>query len=106
MQLECGKALLFNCLIVDPVSGHEAVVQVSVSLPNGLTDLAGQPVNRQPLRMGLGQERQVFQPGFFVHRDPGILHFEMSPYYVNQIVQAGVAARYVGDITVIWDSEV
>jgi hypothetical protein len=106
MQLECGKALLFNCLITDPVSGREAVVQVSVSLPHGLTDLAGQPVNRQPLRTGSGQERQVFQPGYFIHRDPGILHFEMSPYYVSQIVQAGVAARYVGDITVIWDSEV
>ncbi|MFU2329845.1 hypothetical protein [Pseudomonas sp. NFX98] len=106
MQLECGKALLFNCLVVDPVSGREAVVQVSVSLPNGLTDLAGQPVHRQPLRIGLGQERQVFQPGHFVHREPGILHFEMSPYYVNQIVQPGVAARYVGNIAVIWDSEV
>ncbi|POA17199.1 hypothetical protein C1886_23230 [Pseudomonas sp. FW300-N1A1] len=106
MLLECERTLLFNCLIRDPVSEREAVVQVSVSLPNGLTDMAGQPVKRQPLRIGLGQERQVFQPGFYVDRAPGILHFEMSPYYVNQLLQPGVSGRYVGNITVIWDSEV
>ncbi|MNG21613.1 hypothetical protein D3C84_1060030 [compost metagenome] len=46
------------------------------------------------------------QPGFYVDRAPGILHFEMSPYYVNQLLQPGVSGRYVGNITVIWDSEV
>jgi hypothetical protein len=30
----------------------------------------------------------------------------MSPYYVSEIVQAGVAASYRGNIAVIWDSEV
>ncbi|WP_445181073.1 hypothetical protein [Pseudomonas sp. McL0111] len=106
MSLECEIIQLFNCMIRDPVSQRTAVVQVSVSLPGGLTDLAGQPVSRQPLRIGLGQERQVFQPGFYVDRAPGVLHFEMSPFYVNQIVQSGEAARYIGNITVIWDSEV
>jgi hypothetical protein len=106
MNLECEIVQLFNCMIRDPVSQRTAVVQVSVSLPNGLTDLAGQPVSRRPLRIGYGQERQVFQPGFYVDRAPGTLHFEMSPHYVNQILQSGEAARYVGNITVIWDSEV
>jgi len=106
MSLECEYSLLFNCMIRDPVSQRTAVVQVSVSLPNGLTDLAGQPVHRRPLRIGLGQEGSQFQPGFYVDRAPGILHFEMSPYYVNSIVQSGEAARYIGNITVIWDSEV
>ena len=106
MSLECEYSLLFNCMIRDSVSQRTAVVQVSVSLPNGLTDLAGQPVHRRPLRMGLGQESLKFQPGFYVDRAPGVLHFEMSPYYVNSIVQSGEAASYIGNITVIWDSEV
>ena len=106
MSLECEILELFNCAIRDPRSQKVAVVQVSVSLPNGLTDLTGQPVNRRPLRIGLSPDRQVFQPGFYVDRAPAILHFEMSPYYVSEIVQAGVAANYRGNITVIWDSEV
>ncbi|MDF9777065.1 hypothetical protein [Pseudomonas baetica] len=106
MSLECEIPQLFNCMIRDPVSQRTAVVQVFVSLPNGLTDLAGRPVRRQPLRIGFGEANQVFQPGFYVDRAPGVLHFEMSPHYVNEIVRAGESARYRGNITVIWDSEV
>lgn len=106
MSLECEFLQLFNCMIRDPVSQRTAVVQVFVSLPGGLTDLAGQPVSRRPLNIDYGLERQVFQPGFYVDRAPGTLHFEMSPFWTGQIVQAGVAANYQGKITVIWDSEV
>lgn len=106
MSLECEFAQLFNCAIRDPVSQRTAVVQVSVSLPNGLTDLNGQPVNRQPIRIHLGQERLVFQPGFYVDRAPGTLHFEMSPFWVNEIVRSGEGGGYRGNIVVIWDSEV
>jgi hypothetical protein len=106
MSLECEFVQLFNCAIRDPVSQRTAVVQVSVSLPNGLTDLNGQPVNRQPIRIQLGQERLVFQPGFYVDRAPGTLHFEMSPFWVDEIVKSGEGGSYRGNIVVIWDSEV
>jgi hypothetical protein len=106
MQLECEFLQLFNCMVRDPVSQRMAVVQVSVSLPNGLTDLTGKPVQRRPLRVNYSQESMKFQPGFYVDRAPGILHFEMSPYWTNEIIKAGEGGRYSGNITVIWDSEV
>ena len=105
MQLQCEVSGLFDCMLRDRVSGRAAAVELSVSLPSGLTDLAGQPVKRRSLRVGQSNALQ-FQPAFYVDRAPGTLHFEMSPHYVNYILQPGVAARYVGNITVIWDSEV
>ncbi|WP_025112426.1 hypothetical protein [Pseudomonas sp. H1h] len=106
MQLECEFLQLFNCLIRDPVSQRTAVVQVSVSLPNGLTDFAGRPVQRRPLRVNYGEESMKFQPGAYLDRAPGILHFEMSPFWVNEIVKSGEGGSFSGNITVIWDSEV
>lgn len=105
MQLQCEVSGLLDCMLRDRVSGRAAAVELSVSLPSGLTDLAGQPVKHRSLRVGQSNALQ-FQPAFYVDRAPGTLHFEMSPYYLNYILQPGVAARYVGNITVIWDSEV
>ncbi len=105
MILQCEIEGLFDCQIRDRNTGRAAVVNTSVSLPNGLTDLAGQPVNRVPLQTGEAYAKE-FKPGFYVDRKPGVLHFEISPYYVNYMLQPGVAAHYVGNITVIWDSEV
>ncbi|MCP1441406.1 hypothetical protein J3D54_000538 [Pseudomonas sp. GGS8] len=105
MQLECEIPGLFDCMIRDPVSQRAAVVQLSVSLPNGLTDISGQPVTRRPLRVGQ-VNAQEFKPGYYVDRAPGILHFEIAPYYVNYMIKPGEASRYSGNITVIWDSDV
>lgn len=105
MQLECEIPGLFDCMIRDPVSKRAAVVQLSVSLPPGLTDTNGQPVNRRPLHVGQ-VNAQTFNPGFYVERAPGTLHFEIAPYYVNYMIQTGEASRYSGNITVIWDSDV
>jgi hypothetical protein len=105
MILQCEIEGLFDCQIRDRNTGRNAVVNTSVSLPNGLTDLAGQPVNRVPLQVGQAYAKE-FKPGFYVDRKPGVLHFEISPYYVNLMLQPGVAAHYAGSITVIWDSEV
>jgi hypothetical protein len=105
MQLECEFQQMSDCAIRNPDSQRTAAVQVSVSLPNGLTDSSGQPVQRRPLRVG-GEDDMKFQPGFYVDRAPGTLHFEMSPSEVERIVQSGEGERYVGNITVIWDSEV
>ncbi|WLG46039.1 hypothetical protein [Pseudomonas sp. FP1740] len=105
MHLECGEGGSTHCLIRDPVSSRVAQVQLSVSLPNGLTDVSGQPVNRRPLRIGQ-VNAQEFRPGFYVDRAPGALHFEITPNYVDYMIQPGVSSRYSGNITVIWDAEV
>lgn len=106
MQLECEFLQLYNCMVRNPANGRTAVVQVSVSLPNGLTDLSGRPVQRRPIRVNFGEESMKFQPGFYVDRAPGILHFEMSPFWTSEIIKADEGGRYSGNITVIWDSEI
>jgi hypothetical protein len=79
-------------------------VDVSVTLPDGLTDAAGQPVNRRRLlRDGSGTE--LFQPGLYVDRRSGTLHFEVGQGSVEQMLDSG-ATTYSGDVTVIWDSQV
>jgi hypothetical protein len=106
MLLECEiTGFPYDCLILDPVSRRSVELQVSVSLPNGLTDLAGQPVKRQRLRTGAANAQQ-FQPGFYVDRAQGILHFEIPPHQMEFMLQPGVASTYRGNVTVIWDSEV
>ncbi|WP_445261178.1 hypothetical protein [Pseudomonas sp. RA_35y_Pfl2_P32] len=105
MQLECEiSGAFYDCMIQDPVSKKSVELQVSVSLPNGLTDLAGQPVKRQRLRAGAANAPQ-FQPGFYVDRAPGILHFEIAQSQMEFMLEPGVASSYRGSVTVIWDSD-
>ena len=105
MHLECNIPGLFDCMIRDPVSQRAAVVQLSISLPNGLTDTNGQPVKRRPLHVGY-VNAQEFKPGFYLDRAPGILHFEIAPYYVNYMLKPGEASKYSGSFTVVWDSDI
>lgn len=105
MHLECNIPGLFDCMIRDPVSQRAAVVQLSISLPNGLTDTNGQPVKRRPLHVG-HVNAQEFKPGFYLDRAPGILHFEIAPYYVNYMLKPGEASKYSGNFTVVWDSDI
>ncbi|ROM72436.1 hypothetical protein BK654_27330 [Pseudomonas brassicacearum] len=106
MRMECQFADAANntCLLWAPSSGQLVPVNVSVTLPNGLTDAAGQPVSRRRLyRDGSGTE--LFQPGHYVDRKPGTLHFEVGRSQVEEML-AGEAKHYSGNVTVIWDSEV
>ena len=105
MELSCFITGTNNCMIVDLVSGRTAEVQISISLPNGLTDLVGEPVKRRRFYSG-SHRAQQFQPAFYVDRAPGVLHFEIDSFYVNSMLQSGRAATYSGTVTVIWDSEV
>ncbi|MCE6981007.1 hypothetical protein EI534_27315 [Pseudomonas frederiksbergensis] len=106
MQLECEITnFLYDCMIKDPVSKKTVELQVSVSLPNGLTDLAGQPVKRQRLKAGAANAQQ-FKPGFYVDRAPGVLHFEIPQSQMELMLEPGSGGRYSGRVTVIWDSEV
>ena len=104
MQCQFADAANNTCLLWAPSTGQLVPVNVSVSLPNGLTDAAGQPVNRRRLyRDGSGTE--LFLPGHYVDRKPGTLHFEVGRSQVEEML-AGEAKHYSGNVTVIWDSEV
>lgn len=106
MQLECQYSQDGNtCSLNEPVSGHFVPLNVGVSLPHGLTDAGGQPVNRRPLRLD-GSGTQLFMPGFYVDRQPGTLHFEIPASEVAEMIHPGQQRQYSGRVTVIWDSEV
>lgn len=103
MKLECEWDLPAGCAIVDRVTGMAGIVDVSVSLPNGLMDSAGQPVRRMPLSRVVSG---TFQPSIYVDRKPGTLHFEMAESSTNHVILNSQGRPYYGNITVIWDSEV
>ena len=105
MYFECESWTTFDCILKDAIGRRPIELQVSVSLPNGLTDLAGQPVKHQRLHAS-PENAQIFQPGFYVDRAPGLLHFEVSKDEVDWMLGAKVASPYSGSVTVIWDSEV
>ncbi|MHC8331547.1 hypothetical protein [Pseudomonas sp. LB3P25] len=105
MQLECQYVQGNTCSLGDPLSGHFVPLNVSVSLPHGLTDAGGQPVNRRQLRLD-GSGTELFQPGFYVDRKPGTLHFEILATEVAEMIRPGQQRQYSGSVTVIWDSEV
>lgn len=88
MGLECQYISGNTCAISEAGTGHAVPVDVSVTLPNGLTDAAGQPVNRRRLlRDGSGTE--LFLPGFYVDRRPGTLHFEVARSSVEEMLDSG-----------------
>ncbi|CAH0249223.1 hypothetical protein [Pseudomonas brassicacearum] len=104
MALECQIISGNTCAISETGTGHAVPVDVSVTLPDGLTDAAGQPVNRRRLlRDGSGTE--LFQPGLYVDRRSGTLHFEVARASVEEMLDSGAKA-YTGNVTVIWDSQV
>lgn len=102
MQLGCAIDLGNTCGLQD-AAGNRVPVHVAVSLPYGLTR-NGQAVNRQPLRLD-GQGTERFEPSLYVARKPGTLHFSVERDGVKQMLDLG-SARFSGDVTVIWDSEV
>lgn len=105
MFVECQYGGLQSCGLRDTEGSRtDAQVFVSVSLPDSITDSTGQPVRRRLLTSS--PNAPAFQPGQFLDRVPGILHFEIPRDYVEQMLQPGEAGRYAGNVTVIWDSEV
>ena len=106
MQIDCEIPGLYDCMIRDPVSQRAVLVELNVTLPDGLTDLAGVPVKRRRLVRVGQEEEQKYQALNYVNNRPGILHFEVASEYMDYMLQPGVAARYTGNIVVIWDSEI
>lgn len=105
MSLECQYVSGNTCALWEPKAGHPVPLEVSVTLPNGLTDGMGQAVNRRPLRRD-GGGTELFQAGFYVDRKPGTLHFEVARDEVQEMLKPGITRSYSGQVTVIWDSEV
>ncbi|MGB3122357.1 MAG: hypothetical protein WBB95_00940 [Pseudomonas sp.] len=104
MTLECGEPLGNTCSLRNS-AGHQVPLDVAVSLPTHLTDDAGQPVNRLPLRLdGSGTER--FQPLAYINRKPTTLHFEVKADAVAQMLEQGAGSTYSGIVTVTWDSQI
>lgn len=105
MFFECEYAGVGACALRDTVSGAtNAQVYLSVSLPDSITDNAGQPVKRRPLSNN--PDSAAFQPARYLDRAPATLHFEIPSVYVEQMLQPGQGKRYTGNVAVIWDSEV
>lgn len=103
MTLECSLQVGNTCGIANQ-SGYEVPLDVAVSLPYGLHDASGAPVNRRPLRLdGVGTE--LFQPTQYVNRRPSTLHFEVNAAAVAQMLEQS-DTTYTGQVTVVWDSEV
>lgn len=105
MYFECEAWPPLECVLKDAIGRRPVELQVSVSLPNGLTDQSGQPVKRHRLHPG-PNGAAIFQPGFYVDRAPGVLHFEVPKEEVEWMLGAQVESPYTGRVTVIWDSEI
>jgi hypothetical protein len=105
MQLECQHSVGNTCALRDTESAELVPLNTSVSLPSGLTDGSGQAVHHRPLRLD-GSGTEMFQPGSYVDRKPGTLHFEVTREHVETMLREGVGKTYSGNVTVIWDSEV
>jgi hypothetical protein len=105
MRLECERQVNDGCAVFDsqPPTTKVAQVNVSVSLPNGLTDSSGRPVRSVPVtRTPTG----LFQPTNYVDRKPGTLHFTMNEQQTKFLIDSYRGSPFRGNITVIWDSEI
>ena len=102
MYLQCSDSDGRVCMLTDEGRHLLVPLTVSVSLPGGLTDGLGRPVRRKELLTESGAE--IFQPGHYVDRQPGTLHFEIERF--DYLLAPGLPKRYSGNVTVIWDSEV
>ncbi len=102
VMLLCNSQGGASCALGSP-SGDTTQVQVAMSLPAGINGPGDGPVNRIPLRFNdwVGP----FQPGMYVDRKPGAMHFELEPAAINFLLRPGKNDRLRGNITIIWDSD-
>jgi hypothetical protein len=92
-----------TCKLGSP-KGNTTDIQVSMSLPPGITYGSGNNAVRLPLRFN--EWIGPFQPGLYVDRKPGAIHFEMTPFAIDFLLkQRDINDRLRGNVTIIWDSE-
>jgi hypothetical protein len=103
VMLLCSSQGGNTCNLGSP-KGNTTSVQVSMTLPPGITHGGGHAVTRLPLRFNnwIGP----FQPGLYVDRKPGAIHFDMTPFDIDFLLKdSGINDRLRGNVTIIWDSE-
>lgn len=83
--------------------GKTADVTTRMTLPAGITN-GGYPVNRYLLQHNVWSG--IFQPGQYVNRQIGMLHFAIPSDSIQRLLEPGTSASLSTDITIIWDSEV
>lgn len=106
MYLDCGATASSEyCFLYNDNQSSYAALGVSVTLPGGLTDTSGRPVNRYPLRP-YEVNAAVFQPGIYVDRQQGTLHFDVEKNSIARILTADKGTKYSQTVVVIFDSEI
>jgi len=103
MTLECPEPLGNTCSVRN-AAGVQVPLDIAVTLPNGMSDAAGRPVNRLPLRLD-GSGTELFQPTHYIDRKPSTLHFEIKADAVEQMLHHP-RSTFSGTVTVVWDSQV
>lgn len=93
-----------DCFLFNEGNNLAARLLISVSLPNGLTDVSGRPVKRQLLRP-LESNAVVFQPGLYVDRQQGTLHFDVDKEAIKNMLTMDRGNKYSQTVVVIFDSE-
>ncbi|GGU64878.1 hypothetical protein GCM10009504_22270 [Pseudomonas laurentiana] len=101
MQIQCEYPVGDRCGIRNG-SGHVVPVNTLVTLPSGVTSMTGNAVNRYQLSNSVPS---FFYPSMYVNNGRAMLSFEVSRDSVEQMI--GYAGnRYLGNVTVVWDSEI
>jgi hypothetical protein len=104
VMLLCSSQGGNTCKLGSP-KGNITEVEVFMSLPPGITHANGNNVTRLPL--SFNRWSGPFQPGLYIDRKPGAIHFDMTPFAIGFLLkQPDLNDRLRGNITVIWDSEV
>lgn len=99
----CGSTGGNDCKL-GSLRGNTTNVQVYLTLPPGITDAGGNNVTRLPLRFN--NWAGPFQPGLYIDRKPGAIHFDMTRFDIDFLLkQRDLNDRLLGNVTIIWDSE-
>jgi hypothetical protein len=99
-----GPGLDFDMGDIMVPEDNSLTVNFTLDVQHTLRIDLGLTVNRkQLLRDGSGTE--LFQPGFYVDRKPGTLHFEIPASEVAEMIRPERQRHYSGSATVIWDSD-
>ncbi|WLH69536.1 hypothetical protein [Pseudomonas sp. FP2309] len=103
MMLECGLVIGNTCGLQNS-DGDQVPLQISTTLPFGLTDRYDQALKKRPLRLD-GSGTDFIQATHYVNQRPGTLHFEVARDDVGDMLEKP-GSTYRGTATVVWDSEV
>lgn len=95
-----------NSCRLGSTKGNTTHVQVFMTLPPGITH-PGSDGNVTRLPLSFNNWIGPFQPGLYVDRKPGAIHFEMTRFDIDFLLKdPALTDRLRGNVTVIWDSEV